>query len=237
MLFRSARAASAVAVVTVSEANASRIEETFGVPRNRLHVIPCGVDVERFSPNEGPPEPPLVLAVARLNPVKRLDVLLDTCALLRDREIRFRCVIVGEGRCRPQLEQQRRDLGLERIVSLAGEAEQEHVRAWWRRAAIGTLSSEREGMPVALMEAAACAVPVVAPAVGGVPELVEDGVTGFVVPPVDPVGLADGLERLLRDPALRRQMGAAARVRALERFSLARQVDSLLAVWWEALAA
>ena len=232
-----ARASAAAAVVTVSKANASHIKETFGVSRERLHVIPCGVDVEHFSPNGGPPEPPLVLAVARLNPVKRLDILLDACGLLRDREIPFRCVIVGEGRCRPELERQHRDLGLERIVSLQGAAEHEQVRAWWRRAAIGTLSSEREGMPVALMEAAACAVPVVAPAVGGVPELVEDGVTGFVVSPLDPPALAGGLERLLRDADLRERMGAAARVRALERFSVARQVDSLLAVWWEALAA
>jgi glycosyltransferase involved in cell wall biosynthesis len=83
------------------------------------------------------------------------------------------------------------------------------------------------------MEAAACGVPVVAPAVGGVPELVEDGVTGLLSRPADTMAFAEAVERLLKDPALRRAMGAAARRRAEDRFSVTRQVDRLLALWSE----
>jgi len=87
------------------------------------------------------------------------------------------------------------------------------------------------------MEAAACGVPAVAPAVGGVAELIEHGSTGFVTRPGDPEGLAEALERLLTDAVLRERLGVAARRRAEERFSVALQVDRLLEVWDGALHA
>ncbi len=231
-----ARADAAAALVTVSHANARHIARTFGVPPSKLHVIPCGIALERFTPGAAP-DPSLIVAVARLNPVKRLDVLLTACALLRDRGASFRCAIVGEGPCRADLEEQRRDLGLERLVTLAGAAEQAGVAAWWRRAGVAVLSSEREGMPVSLMEAAASAVPAVAPAVGGIPELVADGETGLLYTPLDAPALADALERVLRDRELATALGSAARRRAEERFSIRRQVDDLTRVWEEARAA
>src|SRR2546422_11214590 len=86
-------------------------------------------------------------------------------------------------------------------------------------------------MPVSLMEAAACGVPAVAPAVGGIPELVDDGVTGLLVPVGDTQALAAALEQLLRNPELAARMGMAARRRVEERFSLMGQVDRLLALW------
>jgi glycosyltransferase involved in cell wall biosynthesis len=227
-----ARAADAAAVVTVSAANARYIEETFGVGRTKLRVIPCGIDLLRFTPGAVRDEA-LILAVARLNPVKRIDVLLDACALLRDRGLQFRCVVVGDGRCRDELEAQRRALGLEEHVTLAGAAEQADVVRWWQRASVAVLSSEREGMPVCLMEAAASGVPAVAPAVGGIPELVADGITGLLVPPADVAALASALERLLRRRDLARALGRAARARAAERFSVRTQVDRLLDVWEE----
>lgn len=86
-------------------------------------------------------------------------------------------------------------------------------------------------MPVSLMEAAACGVPVVAPAVGGIPELVAHEVTGIVTPPNDAAAIAAGLRRVLTSPSLRAAMSAAARARAEARFSLAQQVETLLGIW------
>lgn len=231
-----ARAADAAALVTVSEANARHIERTFAVARSKLRVISCGIDLARFAPGRSR-DRNLIVAVARLNPVKRVDVLLSACAVLRERGVRFRCVVVGDGPCRAGLERQRLDLGLGRHVALVGAAEQNEVAAWWRRAGIAVLSSEREGMPVCLMEAAASGVPAVAPAVGGIPELVADGVTGLLVDPASPVALAEGLERLLRDRGLADELGEAARRRAQQRFSVSTQVERLVGVWREALAA
>ena len=229
------RAAAAAAVVTVSDANRRHIVETFGVPGARIRVISCGVDTERFRPDGPRSGPPLIVCVARLVPVKRIELLLEACALLRAAGIEFRCAVVGGGRCRPELEAARARLGLEQTVELVGAAEQGQVLAWWRRAAVAVLASDREGMPVSLMEAAACGVPAVATAVGGVPELIEDGVTGFLTPPGDAGALAEALEWTLRDPALAARLGAAARRRAETHFSLPRQVDRLLALWSELL--
>ena len=231
-----ARAALASAVVTVAGANLQRIVERFGVPATHLRVIPCGVDTARLRPNGERASPPWIVCVARLAPVKNHGLLLEACAALRARGLEFRCLLVGEGRTREELQAARARLGLEAEVDLVGAATQRRVVSLWRRAAVAALSSSSEGMPVSLMEAAACGVPAVATSVGGVPELVEDGVTGLLVPPGDAAALAAALERLLRDPALAARLGAAARRKVEERFSLVGQVDQLLSLWAEVLA-
>ncbi|HTL56091.1 MAG TPA: glycosyltransferase [Candidatus Limnocylindrales bacterium] len=180
--------------------------------------------------------PPLIVCVARHVLVKNLGLLLDACALLAEHGVRFRCILLGDGPCRRELEAARARLGLLEIVEMRGAAEQSQVLAWWQHAAVGVLTSDSEGVPVSLMEAAACGVPAVATSVGGVPELVEDGVTGLLVPPRDAPALASALERLLGDQSLRRRLGEAARQRAQEKFSVTRQVDQLLGLWSEILA-
>src|SRR5438132_6025490 len=189
------RAGAASAVITVSEANARYIVKTFGVPTAQIHVIPCGVDGERFSPRGERLEPPHVVCVARLRPVKNLGLLLEACAVLQSRGVEFRCVLVGGGPCCDELEAMWARLGLSGVVELVGAAEQAEVLAWWRRATIAALTRTSEGMPVCRREAADCGVPAVATAVGGVPELIEEGVTGFLTPPGDAGGLADTLDR------------------------------------------
>ncbi len=205
-----ARAAAAAAVVTVSEVNARYIAERFGVPRERISVIPCGVDTTRFHPagsngdlssrQREPAQPPLVLCIARHHPAKNLSLLLDACAILRDHQVRFRCVMIGDGAQRSELEAIREHHGLGQLVEMAGAAGQATVLAWLQRASVAVLSSRSEGVPVSLMEAGACELPVVATRVGGIPELVEDGVTGLLTPPGDAPALAHALERILTNP-------------------------------------
>jgi glycosyltransferase involved in cell wall biosynthesis len=227
-----ARAAAAGAIVTVSQANAQYIQAIFGVSATRLSVIPCGIDTESFRPAPGPkPVPPRIVCVARLVEVKNHDLLLRACAVLKDRGHPFRCVLVGDGAERAKLEARRDELHLQDVVEMAGAATQGAVLERWREAAIGVLTSSSEGMPVALMEAAACGVPVVATAVGGVPELVEHGLTGLLAPAGDVSAVAAALERLLSEPDAAREMGRAARRRAEERFSIRREADALLALW------
>src|SRR2546425_7206127 len=186
------RAAAAGAVVTVSEANLRYIVKAFGVPAARIQVIPCGVDTERFQPDGRRAEPPLIVCVARLVPFKRVELLLEACVILRRRGVEFQCAIVGDGPCRDELETARIRLDLARTVELAGAAEQTRVLGWWLRATAAVLPSDSEGMPVSLMEAAACGVPAVATAVGGIPELIEGGVTGFLTTPGDAGGAGGG---------------------------------------------
>jgi type III pantothenate kinase len=124
---------------------------------------------------------------------------------------------------------------LEDTVHFAGAQDHAQVLAWWQRAHVAVLTSENEGMPVSLMEAAACGVPAVASAVGGIPELVQHGVTGLLTPPGDAPALADALQELLEDRPRAAAMGRAARARVEQYFSLSRQVDALLNVWSEAI--
>src|SRR5262249_37810202 len=109
----SMRAAAASAVVTVSAANARHLTKSFGIPANHIRVIPCGVDTKRFRPPEKRTGLRFIVCVARLNPVKNLGLLLEACALLQTRGLKFRCVIIGEGPCRRELEEARALLGLE----------------------------------------------------------------------------------------------------------------------------
>ncbi len=241
------RAQAAQAVITVSHANATYLEQAFGVERSKTRVIPSGVNTVHFCPSQRglsyairsfgqiPPPLPLIGCVARLVTVKNLALLIQACAMLRARGLSFRCIIAGEGPCRPELERLRAQLGLEGCVEMPGPVEQADVLKLWQRASVGVLTSMSEGMPVCLMEAAACGVPVVATAVGGVPELLQDGVTGLLTPTGNAQALASALERLLGDPELRAVMSSAARERAESYFSVERQVDQLLALWSEIL--
>jgi glycosyltransferase involved in cell wall biosynthesis len=229
-----ARAAAARAVITVSRANADFIIRTFGVPPEHVHLIPCGVDTERFSPAPSPEisdEPPWIVCVARHVKVKNIGLLLDACAELRRRGVEFRARLIGDGPCQKELLCARGRLGLDHLVQMPGAGRQDEVLGWWRRAAIGVLPSDSEGMPVCLMEAAACGVAVVATSIPGVTEMVRDGTTGLVVPPGNALAMAAAMEKLLCDAAMRKRFGAAARQHAVENFSVVRQADRLLALW------
>ena len=227
------RALAAGRVVTVSEANADHITKTFNVPREHLSVIPCGVDTDEFCPNGNAAldGEPWIVCVARHVAVKNLGLLLDACVELRWRGVKFRCAMIGDGPLHHDLRQTRDELKLTKLVEMPGALDQSEVLKWWQRAAVGVLSSENEGMPVCLMEAAACGVPVVAPSVGGIPELVQDGITGLLSNPNDATSLADGLETILQDEPKRKVFSKAARDRAEKKFSVRRQVDELMNVW------
>jgi glycosyltransferase involved in cell wall biosynthesis len=181
----------------------------------RTVVIRNGVDVGTPVPTRADGAAPTILAVGRLQRPKDPLTLARALGLLR---AKFSAVIVGEGPDRPRLEAEIRRLGLERAVVLAGN--RSDVADILARADVFVLSSTSEGLPLSILEAMAAELPVVASSVGGVPEAVEDGDTGLLVPPRDPLRLAAALERLLVDPALRHRLGSNGRERVREHFSL-----------------
>ena len=143
---------------------------------------------------------------------------------------RARLVLGGAG----ELERARemaRSLGFEDALETPGWVVGEEKELLLKRAWVFTLPSHWEAMPMAVLEAMAAGLPVVATRVGGVPAAVADGESGILVEPRDPERLAEALVRLLRDSALRKAMGAAGRVRALEQFSADRVVPAIEAVW------
>jgi colanic acid/amylovoran biosynthesis glycosyltransferase len=199
---------------------------------SKLHVVRTGVDCELFTPNGHSARPGRVLTVARLVRGKGLDVLLDALHLLDRRGLAAELVIAGEGPDRARLEQRVGELGLEDRVRLTGAVAEDRIRELYAEAQVVCLPSFSEGVPVVLMEAMAMGVPVVATRITGVPELVDEGRSGLLVPPGRPDALADSLARVLSaDLEQRRTMGAAGRSRVCHEFSADRGAERLLALF------
>jgi len=223
-------------VVTVSEHNRSLIGELYGpAAAAKTAVVRCGVDLRRFRPRERVGrDVPLVVCVAGLRDYKGQRYLVDACALLRDRGVAFRCVLVGDGPERASLEAGIRAARLAGEVRLLGARGQDEVQRLLATAdvavhpSITTRSGMMDGIPVALMEAMASGCPVVATRVSGIPELVEDERSGLLVEPRNPAQLADAVQRLLADPALRQRLATAGRSAVIREFALERNVRRLV---------
>ena len=234
LLERKVRAARFVAVCT--HYGAGEIRRKVGEGTVNLHVIPHGVPACEAGV---PDRDPLIVAVGRLQPKKGFVTLVEACRLLRDRGTPFRCVIAGEGPERPRLEQAIDHGHLGDLVQLAGAQSQAQVAALLRRARAFTLpcttapNGDRDGLPNAILEAMAAGVPVVSTPVGGIPEAIEDGRTGLLVPPDDAGALAGRLEELLKNDGLCRTLSLSGRALVTERFGLERNV-ALLAELFEA---
>jgi glycosyltransferase involved in cell wall biosynthesis len=177
----------------------------------KIHVVRCGIDVHRFSPQppdrESQPAQCLrILTVGRLAPEKGHHLLLHAIQRARQAGLDCTCCIVGDGPMMHDLEDSIRRLGLDDRVRLAGAVGQEQIGLYYADADVLVLPSLAEGLPVVLMEAMASGLPIVASRVMGIPELVEDGVTGLLVPPGRVQPIADAIARLAQDGALRERM-------------------------------
>lgn len=175
-------------------------------------VVPYGVDLERFAPRErgGDRGEVVVGAVARLSREKGLDVLLRAVAKIGDRAP-LRVVLAGDGPERGRLERLAGKLGIDDRVAFRGEVAHDNVPNVLSELDIFAMPSRAEGFGVAALEAQAMELPVVASRVHGIPDTVEDGRTGLLVPPDDVDALAAAIERLATDGELRRSLGAAGR--------------------------
>jgi glycosyltransferase involved in cell wall biosynthesis len=209
-----------------------------GVPEDRAVTVHEGIDVDyvaaapRVNVHETfwlPHDAPVVGNVAALVPHKGQRHLIDAAHLVVREVPDARFLILGEGELRGQLERQVRDYHLEKHVLLPG----------FRTDVIGcikdfdvlVMSSVTEGLGTSLLDAMACARPIVATRAGGIPEVVEDGATGLLVPPRDHEAMAAAIVRLLRDGPRRRQMGEAGLARVRARFTVERMVAGTAAVY------
>jgi len=233
MLSQKVRAATFV--VAISEYNKALIIQHCGEEaRDKIAVIHCGVDTSLFRPRRKAPGGPFtIVCVGALEAKKGQTHLVEACRLLKQRNLDFVCHLIGEGQTRGDLERQIQESGLGGVVRLEGGWPRADVLRTLEQAdvvalpSIQTKSGKMEGIPVALMEPLACEVPVVSTRISGIPELVEDGVTGLLVPPADPAALADALERLAHDPELGSRLGRAGRAKVLREFDLADNTTQL----------
>ena len=240
------RLRAAAFVVTCTRFNADHIaglDPADRMLRERLHVVYHGTDIRRFNPIGRRPEPGGVLSVGRLVPKKGYPALLQALALLAARGMDFTCDIFGEGELRPALEAEIGRVGLQSRVRLRGAAPQEELQAEYRRTSVFVLTpmvmpgGDRDGIPNVLVEAMACAVPVISTRVSGIPELIEHGTDGLLVEPADTAAITGAIECLLQNPELASRMGLAGRRKVEGLFDVRRNTTCLLDLFGAAGAA
>jgi len=221
-------------ICAISEYGASQLRKAAPERGDRIEVNRLGVDSGVFvpRPHREAVDRIELLSVGRLAAAKGYPVLLGAVARLAEsRRGSFGLRIVGEGAMRGELERIIAERGLEEIVALEGACGQEQLRALYSETEVFVLASFAEGIPVVLMEAMAMEIPCIATRITGIPELIEHGRSGWLVPPGDEQALADAIVGLAGDGALRERLGKAARIRIQAQYELSHNVEALAAVF------
>jgi glycosyltransferase involved in cell wall biosynthesis len=221
--------------IAVCKSDARFLESKKHLPVKKISIVPNGVDSRRFLFSDvqrhqirrrlGYGDSDLLLiAVARLHRGKGHRILLRAMQGLVNLHPTLKLVCLGEGEEKADLLADCSRLRLTPYVHLPGY--QRNVEEWLAAADINVLPSYYEGLPLTILEAMAAGLPTAASEVGGIPDAIQQGVSGLLVPPGNPERLAEALALLLRDPALRARLGQSARMRVAEHFAFAQQVKS-----------
>jgi len=223
-------------IITETDYSEKFLRERFPERADRVHRIYNGLNLAEFGRANFSSDPPLIVAVGRLIAKKGFPNLIRACALLVEHGRSFRCEIFGEGPLGNQLHDQIDESGLKELVQLPGPKPQHELRERLAAANAFVLPSvpEAEGgmdnLPTVIMEAMATGLPVVSTTVGGIPEMVIDNETGFLVEPHDVVALAGAMEKITNDRSLAQRLGHAGNERAQRLFSIEKNVRELCAL-------
>jgi glycosyltransferase involved in cell wall biosynthesis len=227
---------SAKFIATCTGYNRAHLRSLANGAPDKIRCIYHGLDLGGFRPQPSRrSHPPLILSVGQLKEKKGFDHLLEACSLLRKRGVAFACEIIGDGPLRHVLAERIDELHLDSSVRLAGAFAFEEVLDRYREATVFVLpcvtaaDGDRDGIPNVILEAMAMGLPVVSTRHSGIPEAVEDGRTGVLVPPADPVALADAIAALIDDEELRERFGRRGRERIAAVFDVDVNARALLA--------
>ena len=223
-------------IVTVSDYAKKFLQERFPERAARIRRIYNGLNLAEFGRAVFSSAPPLILAVGRLIAKKGFADLICACGLVVERGKSFQCEIIGEGPLENELRGQIERLNLQNRVVLPGAKQQREVRQRLAAANVFVLPSiiDPEGgmdnLPTVIMEAMATGLPVVSTKIGGIPEMVVENETGFLLRPGDAVALADAIEKVINNLSLAQKLGQAGCERAQELFSIEKNVRELCAL-------
>jgi colanic acid/amylovoran biosynthesis glycosyltransferase len=213
------KVAAAATVIAISRHGSRRVIDLAGAEfASRVQVVPNGIDLSRFRQRAVEPVgTPQVLCVARLVEKKGQDTLLRAIAMLAREGRRLRCELVGDGPLREHLEAEAEWLGIADLVTFSGAQDANGVLAAYQAATVFVLpcqvdsNGDQDGLPVSLVEAMAVGVPVISTRISGIPELIEEEVSGLLVEQFDARALAEAIARMLDEPELRAAMTTQAR--------------------------
>jgi colanic acid/amylovoran biosynthesis glycosyltransferase len=196
----------------------------------KLTIVHCGVDPKFFKSAVHHDQNKNLLCVGRLSAAKGFPILLEAVSLIKEDLPEVHLTVIGDGEDRATLEKLSQQLGISQQVSFVGYKSQNEVRDYVSQTDVFVLPSFAEGVPVSLMEAMASGVPVVSTQIAGISELVEDGVSGYLVPPGDVKATAEKVIALLRSAPLRQEFGRAGRAKVEVEFNLAKESEWLYKV-------
>lgn len=222
-------------VISVSDAAKEHYRKLVNLPPERFITIYNGIDVDKFTPAEDksairqnlnlPTDQPVVIMVGVMRQGKGQNVLIEAAKQVENAHF----WLVGDGEERPNLEKQA--AGLENRLHFLGQ--RMDIPDLLKAADLFVLPSDSEALPTVLIEAGAAGLPCIATRVGGIPEIIQDGTTGVIIPPRDPLALAQAMHRLLSEPEKIQQMGLAARQRILKFFTLPQQAEATMKLYEE----
>ncbi len=222
-------------VITVTEFNHRFLNSNYpAVPVSKIKVLHNGINLDFFNfEPQTRREKNLILSIGRLVPKKGFPDLLEACSILKSRQIPFRCIIVGQGEQGPLLEAKREELGLSDRVSLVGPKTQVEVLPYLKQASVLALpctvdgDGNQDALPTVLLEALATGCPVISTTVSGIPEIIDSGTNGLLVPPGNPLALAEGIEEIFDSPETAARFSLEGRKKAEAEFDLKKSVTAL----------
>ena len=224
---------SAKAIITVSDYAAGFLKEQFPDSVEKIHRVYNGLDLAQFKCADFSSATCSIVAVGRLIEKKGFADLIRACEMLKDRGQQFHCWIIGDGPLEMELRAQIGQLRLDKYVTLAGPQPQAEIISRLAAARVLVLpciaekSGAKDNLPTVIMEAMAAGLPVVSTPIGGIPEMVLENETGFLVPTGEPAALADAIEKVIVDPSRAQKLGQNAYDRAQTLFSIKKNVSQL----------
>jgi len=218
-------------IIAVSAATAKTCVDEFGARRDKVGIVYNGLDSDSFFPpvKVEPRQETILATVGRLEEEKGNAFFLEALSQVRKVRTNVMGMVIGDGSLRGALERQAAELGLKEAVHFLGD--RNDVPDLLRIVDIVVIPSISEGLSLVALEAMACGKPVVATRVGGIPELIDDGTNGLLVPPADPRALARSVLELAGDGDLRERMGSHGRAKVMGQFSLETMIRGIERVY------
>jgi glycosyltransferase involved in cell wall biosynthesis len=220
-------------IVTETDYARRWMERRHPFTKGRVHRVFNGIDPTGFYPHQPAGSVPRIISVGRYVEKKGFDILIDACATLRDRGVEFSCDIIGGGPLQEVLERMVRDRNVENHVRILGPRSQDEVRRALAESQVFALACQpdeeggSDNLPTVIAEAMFTGIPCISTNLAGVPEMIDDGVNGLLVPPRNAAALAEGLERLLVDREFADRIAQAGLASAKEKFSIEKSVREL----------